>query len=128
MTEDDRYFSALFQVPLLGGWSLGPLLEAGTQINQELIRRFGLPPLFRSGVRYEREPPGQEIWLIGDLLDIRGRGDCEDLAMRRAAELREAGEHSAKAVWKKIPGRNLFHIVTQRGDGTEEDTSRILGM
>jgi len=121
-----KYIRITFAVPLLDGAALGPLLEAGTQINQMVMARQGLPPLLDSGIRYRREPVGQEQWICGDLLDERGFGDCEDLSMRLAAELRK-GEN-ARAVWRRIPEKNLFHIVVERGDGSIVDISKKLGM
>lgn len=84
-----------------------------------------LPPLYASGVRYKREPRGTERWLLPREVHERGHGDCEDLALWRAAELRNAG---AAARVKVIPvRRGLFHAVVQTPEGIE-DPSKRLGM
>lgn len=111
------------------------LLEALTQIDEDWLRRYPgrYPPIHQSGVRYEREPPGQEEWLdIPQLLE-EGKGDCEDLACWRAAELRVQGydahpDFTCRKV--ELPGgRSLrvFHIVVRIGP-ILEDPSRDLGM
>lgn len=55
--------------------------------NRELMRTRGFAPLYRSGVRYMREPRGAENWQNVEQLERTKRGDCEDLASARAAEL-----------------------------------------
>lgn len=92
------------------------------------MRRGAFPALYRSGIRYEREPIGQENWLSARDLLRKKRGDCEDLAAYRVAELRTSGEDPrAQAVVRTVrPG--LMHVVVQRGDGGIEDPSRRLGM
>lgn len=56
-------------------------------------RRQGrrIPPLYRSGVAYERERgPSEEFADVLTVLE-RGWGDCDDLVAWRVAELNEAG-------------------------------------
>jgi hypothetical protein len=90
-----------------------------------------VPLLFKSGVRYAEEPPGQEDWQdIPTTLKL-GWGDCEDLACWRAAELRV--RHGIQAeptfIWKLRPnGGYLYHILVKYPDGRIEDPSRTLGM
>lgn len=87
----------------------------------------GVPSLYSSGVKYQREPKGREDWLTLPLLLERGVGDCEDLAAARAAELRHAGERGARAIVKRVrPG--LWHCLVRRADGRLEDPSKKLGM
>lgn len=89
-----------------------------------------LPPLYESGVLYEREEEGTETLAVPSLVHSRGYGDCGHLALWRLAELRNVGETGAqfhfKAVRKSRP--RLFHVLIRRADGTLEDPSRILGM
>jgi len=100
-----------------------------TAFNAEWLRAHpSAPTLYESGVRYQREPRGNERWqVLPDLLRTK-RGDCEDLAAARAAELQVSGEDpDAVAVARAVrPG--LWHIVVARGDGTTEDPSKVLGM
>lgn len=56
-----------------------------------------------------------------------GKGDCEDLAGARAAELRVRRGEPARAIAYRS-GPRKFHAVVRRADGTIEDPSRILGM
>jgi hypothetical protein len=86
------------------------------------------PPLYRSGVRYRREPqiPGRyEQWLTIKDLVARGHGDCEDLASTRVAELRRLGVRAIPWLLKNGP---TWHVVVRYPDGRIEDPSRILGM
>lgn len=88
----------------------------------------GLPPLYRSGVRYVQEEKGAERWMdIPRVLELK-RGDCEDLASWRAAELTMAGIPSRPVVSYQVHGNEiLFHVQTRTPFGIE-DPSRVLGM
>lgn len=87
------------------------------------------PLLIDSGVRYEREPPGQELWLTIPWVRLMGHGDCEDLACWRAAELRVRGEDARPFhTLRYTPKGRLYHIRVKRADGTIEDPSAALGM
>ncbi len=93
-----------------------------------------VPPLYGGRLRYIAEDytsEHPEDWLDWLEVNRQGGGDCEDLATYRAAELQLAGETGARAVFhrKVLPdGRTLFHIFVQRGNGSFEDPSRLLGM
>lgn len=84
------------------------------------------PPLYTSGIRYQREPEGRENWQTASESLARGFGDCEDLAAYRAAELWAAGEPAAIDI--KRVNAELIHIRVRRSDGTIEDPSKLLGM
>jgi hypothetical protein len=105
---------------------LAALLEGLTRANVELLRRAPLPPLYRSGVRYQREPRGRERWQLAPQTYALGIGDCEDLATWRAAELRLAGYAARPVVYRTGP--RTLHVVVLRDDGQPEDPSRVLGM
>lgn len=109
--------------------TLTAALEGLTAYNAAWLRAHpSAPPLYASGVRYQREEVGRESWqTLPDLFESL-RGDCEDLAAARAAELQVTGEDpDARAVARHVrPG--LWHIVVERGDGTTEDPSKALGM
>lgn len=113
--------------------------ESAVLSNRALLReakRKGkpIPPLFKSGVRYENEPPG----MVDECLDIpkilrQGHGDCLHLSAWRVAELREQGEKRARirVTFKKSrlnPKKRIFHVLVRRGSGLIEDPSEILGM
>lgn len=84
----------------------------------------GLPALYRSGIVYRREPRGVEVWQTAAVTAERGIGDCEDLAIYRAAELQRAGI-AAWPVVVRTRTRGQLHAVVRWPDGTIEDPSRI---
>lgn len=118
------------------------LLHALVCIDAEWIKAFPkTPPLYRSGVRYEREAPGQEEWqdiptmLSGQNYQHKRTGDCEDLACWRVAEYLLHGQRARPYIryrLLKLPdGKtefSLYHILTQRPDRVVEDPSKRLGM
>lgn len=133
-----RIVSGGTTVPGLADRVVLELLEALTRVDLTIRRWYAsrgrpLPLLYASGVRYVREDYSgtfPEDWQ--DVLELyrTRRGDCEDLACARAAELREAGE-PARAVFvarRRPEGGRLIHILVRRADGTIEDPSKILGM
>lgn len=104
-------------------------LEGLVRMNEHLISRAavsggGYPSLYESGVRYRREPRGQEDWKHIDRLLEDGIGDCEDLSGARAAELRVIGEQATAMVVPTKSGK--FHAIVIRGNGEIEDPSRLL--
>jgi len=104
------------------------LLEGFVRVNQWLLAYHShIPPIYKSGVRYQREQ-GTEIWKPAPRVFADRVGDCEDLAAWRAAELRQAGEEGARAVAIHHPNSRLWHAVVEREDGTIEDPSKALGM
>lgn len=108
---------------------LSILLAALVETNIDYLKRNpNTPALYRSGVRYEREP-GTEIWKAIPKLYSDQRGDCEDLAAARAGELRVKGI-AAKPYLKygRVGGLSLYHVQVQWPDGHIEDPSAILGM
>jgi hypothetical protein len=108
------------------------LLEALIKCNIiYLASHPNTPLLYSSGVRYQREPRGKEEWQdIPSALKLL-RGDCEDLAAWRAAELRQRGVF-ARGHLKWFHSRDvnltLYHVQVKLPDGSIEDPSRKLGM
>ena len=95
--------------------------------NVELLRAGrARTPLYSAGVRYQAEQRPREEWQNREQLFAAKRGDCEDLAAARAAELRAAGEDARAVAYRSRP--DMWHCVVRRGDGTMEDPSRKLGM
>lgn len=94
------------------------------------MRNGRLPLLYKSGIRYRREP------LVGSRRVERfqtarqtakvGFGDCEDLAAYRVAELRLRG--IAAKPWVIQPSAKMFHVQVRYPDGKIEDPSARLGM
>ena len=91
----------------------------------DLQRTPNLPPLYSSGVRYVREQ-STERWQMPSETYARKAGDCEDLAVWRVAELRQAGEPAK--LYLRRSGPRLWHAMVKRADGTLEDPSKKLGM
>ncbi len=89
-----------------------------------------LPLLYDSGIRYCREAAGREYWQDAHELYAALRGDCEDLACMRAAELRvRNGIHARPFLVRRHRGRLfLYHVLVQYPTGRLEDPSKILGM
>ncbi len=147
---DDGAFRIAVVTLATGGRDIEAALEAGTRLSSYLHRQHPeWPPLYQSGIIYQRETRGhgghnEERFLLRPLMDRLGWGDCDDLAMDRAGELRASGEdaprcgHCGGPVWivggarcqavESSPGAGRWHITVVRSDGTTEDPSAVLGM
>lgn len=112
------------KVPARAGAIRGAVLGL-VALNRDVLRNSQLPPLYRSGVRYQAEELGSERWLTADEVFAKGRGDCEDLAAWRVAELQLAGELDASVDIART-GNRRFHARVLRANGAIEDPSRIL--
>jgi hypothetical protein len=106
------------------------LLSRLVDIDMRLYRTRAFPPLYESGVRYIPEVTGVvttqpvEDWQAIDVLYATKRGDCEDLACARVAELRVQGYDAHPRITKQ--GR-VWHVTVRCGDQVE-DPSKLLGM
>lgn len=98
--------------------------------NARLLRATRLPALYESGVRYRRDPPGEELYSDAWYCLQRGYADCKKLVAWRCAELAIAGELATPLIqWRVMPdGQRRFHVVVHRASGVLEDPSRLLGM
>ena len=108
-----------------------PLLDASTMNDMLFLRLHrGVPPIYKSGCRYQEEPPTYVTFADGTqsvveefaslpVVIARGWGDCDDLAPWRCAELRNRGEKASLRIqWRKQPsGRKLYHILVRRIPG-----------
>lgn len=123
-----RFIQIALDVP----WSLQGVrcaLGALTAVNRVLMsearaRGDRVPLLYRSGVRYAKQPP--ETFLTWPKVLARGVGDCDQLCGWRAAELQERGV-DARAVPIMIRPA-LMHVVIRFPNGRIEDPSKRLGM
>jgi hypothetical protein len=122
------------------------LLNALVRANVRLLRAMRLPLLALSGVVYQAEPWGQEVWLDATTCLSLGVGDCEDLAAWRAAELLVYGEQAIlpgdpgeghpgpfeASVFLRDQGGGLYHamvrVTCSDGHTWIEDPSAMLGM
>lgn len=98
--------------------------EGMVYINETILKKNPETPLLeKSGVRYDPDPANEHWHTVLDII-TRGRGDVEDLATWRAAELRRRGENATVAL-RGVPGRWLTCVVI-RADGTEEDVTKLV--
>lgn len=98
------------------------------KVNQAQMRR-GLVPrsgLYQSGVRYQAEPLGSEVWQTAKEVYSHRVADCEDLVALRCAELLMAGQDVSPYVKDVRPG--LRHCLVRHASGALECPSRTLGM
>ena len=123
-------------VPFDGDDPLGidVALACTVVLNLHQMRRRRLPPLYSSGVRYQRErclvtgvPETCERFLTAEQLLKERVGDCDDLSAYRASELIHSGlDPFARArVYRSGTG---YHAIVVRGNGAIEDPSAVLGM
>jgi hypothetical protein len=117
--------AATFRVPARAD-AFEAALEGLTRVNEGLMQRETLPPLYEAGVRYRDEP--RDVWKHAVDVGHDKFGDCEDLAAYRAAELRVSGEDPGAYVTTYKSGPNRYHAVVARSGGLVEDPSRVLGM
>lgn len=121
-------------LPFAGQRDIDIALAATVVVNLHQMAQRALPPLYASGVRYQRErclvasvPETCERFLTAEQLLRERVGDCDDLAAYRCAELIHTGEdRRARAIAVK-PGSG-YHAIVLRGDGSIDDPSVILGM
>ena len=95
---------------------------ASNRVTIRFARREGrpIPPLYSSGVVYDREPWAGQFEEFADLTTVlhRGWGDCDDLCAWRVAELLEGGEPAAdiRVYWRiSRTGQKKMHIQVRRG-------------
>lgn len=111
---------------------LRSLLDCLIDINVAYIKRYKVPPLYRSGVRYGRT----KRWYPIPGLYARGVGDCKSLTAALVAEYLSQGIQAEPVFrWaRNRRGGTDFHILVKvpKANGYErkvfEDPSRRLGM
>lgn len=110
------------------------LTEDMARLNIEAIKADArIPRLYASRVYYRMSIP--EGVIFRDLYSVIrwGYGHCQHLTAWRLAELWAHGEDTnaqARVKWGRSlqTGRRIFHVLIHRGDDSEEDPSRRLGM
>lgn len=90
--------------------------------NAKRMKLKNLPPLYRSGIKYQTEG-SPELWWDAEEILAHGHDDCEGLAAYRAGELINRGYNAQ--VWTRLvkmpapemggsgKGGRLFHAVTR---------------
>lgn len=124
-----KALSASLEVPSSPG-TYSAALEGLTRVNEVLMKREPVPPLYVTGARWEvrQGDPSETRWRYAPDVAGEGWGDCQDLSAYRAAELRVTGEDPKAEVRVYPTGVNRYHAVVARGNGAVEDPSVILGM
>ena len=106
-------------------------LEAVTRTNERLIEEGRVPladEAIRRGVKWQPEPPGDEHFDHALTVVKRGHGDCDDLAPYKAASLRVTGEDPDARATIIPSGKNKWHAIVERSDGSIDDPSADAGM
>lgn len=105
-----------------------PLDPADLAALRQLLSRMRQEPEVQDLI--ERILRGVEIFLDVPSLYARGKGDCNELAPVRIAELWQAGIDASPHLIKDrgLGGSWTYHAAVLHPDGSSEDPSRILGM
>lgn len=102
-------------------------IEAFAMGSVPMAARWRLPPLYRSGIRFQKEPghgTGIEDFALPNVTFRRRWGDCDDLVIYRIWELLVQGERATcRAVWQD----EAVHVLVRRANGVLEDPSILLG-
>lgn len=112
--------------------SINTLLATMTMLCADEMRAHPeLPPLYTSGIQYLEEPCGEDNWQDALTTWALKSGDCEDLAVYRAAELQV--RHGVMAwptpkVTRSADGKLSFHTRVRLPNGLIEDPARMLGL
>ncbi len=93
-------------------------------------RRSGTPPLAATKVVYKREPPRRELWQSAESTAAIGDGDCEDLSIYLAGDIRHDLGLPAQVIVKPVrPGlRHALVLVPYGGRDIIMDPSKWRGM
>lgn len=102
-------------------------IEGFAQGSVPMAGIWRLPPLYSSGIRFQKEPghgSGIEDFALPNVTFRQRWGDCDDLVIYRIWELRVQGEAATcHAVWQD----NAVHVLVRRANRALEDPSIILG-
>ncbi len=102
-------------------------LEGLTAVNEVILG--ALPDVvspYDVGVRYKNWPHSK--WRNAFEVGTTKTGDCEALSTWRTAQLHVTGEDPDAHVAVYPTGRNKYHAIVVRGDGSIEDPSAKTGM
>lgn len=125
------------------GPMLGAFVRAGEVAARAQLATGAYEPLYESGIVYRNETrsapnPGVERFQLPSSLYALGYGDCDDLAMTRAAEINLHNARRCRSCRQLVlraepyaysPRDGLWHIVVRDlRTGRIEDPSARLGM
>jgi hypothetical protein len=123
-----------FQVAVPESYVSAPILNSGleavTRLNEAMIRGGDLEPFDSDDpqAQWRPEPPGEENFDHGRMVQGRGWGDCDDLAPWHAASLRVTGQDPEAQAIVRRSGPNRWHAVVRRSNGSIDDPSADAGM
>lgn len=92
-------------------------IESFAQGSVPMAVIWQLPPLYSSGISYQKEPnhgSGNEEFALPKVIYDRHWGDCDDLVIYRLWELYIAGERASCAV---VFLDGALHVRVRRGPG-----------
>lgn len=104
----------------------GAALEGLVQVNDRIMDRVALPPVYESGARWRNI--AHTNWRHAHQIATEGWGDCEGISAWRTAELRRTGEDPDARVGCYHTGHKKYHAIVIRGNDYIEDPSVVLGM
>lgn len=126
------------EFPELDAFRIRMQLEAITLVNEQIFRLLpDLPGVYdaytiavMSYAFVPTEHDDDDDWADWLAVLELGYGDCEDLSMARAGELRARRGVEAWCDFDvvNVDGRDEYHIFVVHPDGTKEDPSRATGM
>lgn len=89
----------------------------------------GLPPLYKSGVKYQTQDPRAVAMRYPRDVYERKHGDCKQLVLWRIAEHRVGGVNAKpRIIWLAEKNELVAHALIRLPDETTEDPSYNLGM
>jgi hypothetical protein len=105
------------------------LFEICCEGAQQDIRKNGVPDLYRSGVRFAKQPPEACAFKKPSMVLKAGGGDCKQLVLWRMGDLLNAGvKVTPRIIWIPAPQGFMAHAQLRHNDGRIEDPSLNLGM
>lgn len=113
-----------------GAKAVKELLDTLIKIWGRWMKRYPLPPLYRSGIVFAPDPKAgvEEVWRHPAKTFEAGSGDCDQLVLYRGAELWANGETgvSSQCMAQRSPTGTKMHVRVRRASGAVEDPSIIL--
>ncbi len=115
------------------------VLDFMTSVSADWLQKhLDAPSILGPRARYRREPKGENDYLAlpvslglydAEYRAVTGHGpftDCEDLEIGVSAEARVREGDALARPRKRRVSEAMWHITTKRGDGREQDSSRLL--
>jgi hypothetical protein len=126
--EKNLYDSGVVYTPPDQADGRPPLKRGDLKTLLALLKKMGAEP--ETALMMIRMLRGIEVFLDIPAIYRRGKGDCNELALVRVAELWRAGIAASPWLTKAAneKGGTSYHCLVRWPDGSSEDPSLILGM